>query len=299
MRYLCTNFNDKALDKERLKKWMPINMYIGGKEHSVLHLLYSRFVTMVMHELGFAPAPEPYKQFRAHGLLIRDGAKISKSKGNIINPDKYIEKFGADAIRMYLMFLGDMRQGGDWRDSGMAGMYRFIKRIYGLFNLGFKNQVNDNQDSEVEKLLHKTIKRVGEDLENLKYNTAIAKLMILVNKMQGNGCTGKQLGQFAILLAPFAPHLAEELYSQLGDKDSIFKQKWPEYDKALVKDEMINLVVQINGKLRNTIEVSADIAENGAKETALADEKIKKWTDGKEIVKVIFVQGKLVNIVVE
>ena len=330
MRYLCTDFNDKALDKGRLKKWMPVNMYIGGKEHSVLHLLYSRFVTMVMHELGYVPEPEPYRQFRAHGLLIRDGAKISKSKGNIINPDEYIEKFGADAVRLYLMFLGDMRQGGDWRDSGMAGMYRFIKRIWSLLEMVGDERRNPKSQApnskqipstksqiknlEVERLLHKTIKSVGEDLENLKYNTAIAKLMILVNKIQEEGCTREQLAAFAILLSPFAPHLAEELWSRTSpptsligkekvDKsvaveESVFKQKWPEYDKELVKDEMINLVVQVNGKLRHTITVSADITEEEAKEAALGDAKIKKWTKDKEIVKVIFVKGKLVNIVV-
>ncbi|MCU0679299.1 MAG: leucine--tRNA ligase [Planctomycetes bacterium] len=316
MRYLCTDFTDRALDKERLEKWMPVDIYIGGKEHAVLHLLYSRFVTMVMHELGLAPAAEPYKKFRAHGLLIREGAKISKSKGNIVNPDEYIERYGADAVRLYLMFLGDMRQGGDWRDTGMAGMYRFVKRVYGLWEkcqlTNSKFQINPKsppapklrrtgkiQNSEIAKLLHKTIKGVGEDLENLKYNTAIAKLMILVNAFEKEGYDREQLKKFSVLLSPFAPFLAEELWSNLGHKASVFRERWPEFDPTLVKDETIHLVVQINGKLRDTIEVTAAIGEEEAKKIALKSERIKKWLEGKEITKVIYVKGKLVNIVMK
>jgi len=328
MRYLCTDFNNKALDKKRLEKWMPVDMYIGGKEHSVLHLLYSRFVTMVMHDLGYAPEAEPYKRFRAHGLLIAEGAKISKSKGNIINPDEYIEKYGADAVRMYLMFLGDMRQGGDWQDTGMAGMSKFISKICNYFESWQKTYNKDVKDSKknieiyqesgdewpdkrISVMLHKTINKVTTDLENLKYNTAISALMIFLNYIRKEPIeTGKkfteelnltipQLEKFLVILAPFAPHLAEELWFQLGNKDSIFKQKWPKYDKDLVKDEMIELVIQVNGKLRDKLKVSADISEAKAKKLALDSEKIKKWIDGKKVIKVIFVKGKLVNIVVK
>ena len=310
MRYLCTDFNNQALDKKRLEKWMPVDMYIGGKEHSVLHLLYSRFVTMVMHDLGYTPEPEPYKRFRAHGLLIAGGAKISKSKGNIINPDEYIEKFGADAVRMYLMFLGDMRQGGDWQDKGMTGMYRFVNKIYRLLNktnskfkISNSKQIQNSkfkiQNLEINKLLHKTIKGVGEDLENLKYNTAISKLMIFVNAAQEENCSKGEFSQFSILLAPFAPHLAEELWSRLGNKESVFKQKWPKYDKNLVKDEMIELVIQVNGKVRDKLKVSADIIETEANKLAVESEKIKKWIDGKKVIKVIFIKGRLVNIVIK
>ncbi|MFH0923974.1 MAG: class I tRNA ligase family protein, partial [Candidatus Falkowbacteria bacterium] len=199
LRYLSTEFNNKALDKERLKKWMPVDMYIGGREHSVLHLLYARFVNMVLYDLGYSPEEEPFKKFRAHGLLIKDGVKMSKSKGNVINPDEYIEKYGADAVRMYLMFLGDMRQGGDWRDSGIKGMKRFVNRIYNLFNKIQDTRYKDTNKFKISnntsksdirhptsdiRNLHKTIKGVTEDLENLKFNTAISKLMILVNKLE-------------------------------------------------------------------------------------------------------------------
>jgi leucyl-tRNA synthetase len=295
MRYLCTEYDNRALDKKRLKRWMPVDMYIGGKEHSVLHLLYSRFVTMVMHELGYAPEAEPFKRFRAHGLLIAEGAKMSKSKGNVINPDEYIERYGADAVRLYLMFLGDMRQGGDWRDSGMQGMHRFVNRIYNLFaEVG-----NKNKNEAVEKLLHKTIKGVGQDLENLKYNTAISKLMVLANKFSESGCTKAEFGNFLILLAPFAPHLAEELWFELGNKDSIFKEKWPEYDSVLIKEEVITLVVQVNGKVRDNIEAEADIKEEKAKELALGSDKVKKWIKDKEIIKTVYIKNKLVNIVTQ
>ncbi|MEA2065146.1 MAG: class I tRNA ligase family protein, partial [Patescibacteria group bacterium] len=307
LRYLSTDFKDKAIDKKRLKKWMPVNMYIGGKEHSVLHLLYSRFVNMVMNELGYSPSEEPFKKFRAHGLLIKDGAKMSKSKGNIVNPDEYIEKYGADAVRMYLMFIGDMRQGGDWNDNGMAGMHKFICRVWNIFNDNIQEtrnkQVTNSKsqipNDEINKLLNKTIKGVGEDLENLKYNTAISKLMILMNKIKEVKCNKEKFGKFLILFAPFAPFMAEELWLRLGNKESVFKQKWPEYNSELVKDEIINLAVQINGKLRGTIEAKIDILEDEAKKVALENENIKKWIENKEIVKIIFVKGRLINIVVK
>ncbi|MBU0999600.1 class I tRNA ligase family protein, partial [Patescibacteria group bacterium] len=316
MRYPCTEFKDRALDKKRLKKWMSVDMYIGGKEHSVLHLLYSRFVTMVMHELGYVPEEEPYKRFRAHGLLIAGGAKISKSKGNIVNPDEYIKKYGADAVRMYLMFLGDMRQGGDWRDSGMAGMHRFVNRIYKLINKiisktekiipepsntagrQMQNAKCKMQNLPTSKLLHKTIKGVGEDLEKLKFNTAISKLMILVNMIQEQGCKKETFKKFVIMLSPFAPHLAEELWEKFGHKESVLKEKWPAYNSKLVKDEIIELVIQVNGKVRDRLEVSADISEEEAKELAIASEKIKKWIEGKNIIKIIYIKSRLVNIVI-
>jgi len=301
MRYPCTEFTNKALDKKRLRQWMPVDMYIGGKEHSVLHLLYSRFASMVMHELGYLPEAEPFKKFCAHGLLIAEGAKISKSKGNIVNPDEYIEKYGADAVRMYLMFLGDMRQGGGWQDTGIAGMSRFIKRVWTLANEIISKETGEPQ---CLKNTHKTIKKVTEDLESLKFNTAIAAIMGYINYLQDaskerNTVNKKVIEVLVKLLAPFAPYLAEELWSKLGHKESIFKEKWPEYDKKLVIDKTINLVIQVNGKLRDTIEVDADINEDEAKKVAQSSEKIKKWTSSKKIVKVIFVKGKLVNIVLK
>jgi leucyl-tRNA synthetase len=292
-RYPNIEFDDKIFDKERTKKWLPVDMYIGGHEHAVLHLLYSRFMTMFFKDLGLIDFDEPYKRFFAHGLLIREGAKISKSKGNIVNPDEYIRKFGADSVRLYLMFLGDVRLGGDWRDAGMFGMHRFVKRIWKL-----TPKIKETK-SQTENLVHKTIKKVGDDLGNLKFNTAISSLMILVNEFEKhNEIAAGDFGIFAKLISPFAPHLAEEIWSQLGHKKSIFTEKWPEFDKNLVKDETIELVVQINGKLRDKISVPADISEDEARSQALASEKVKMFLGDQEPKKVIFVKGRLINIVV-
>jgi leucyl-tRNA synthetase len=278
-------------------------MYIGGKEHTVLHLLYSRFVTMVLRDLGYFKEEEPYKRFFAHGLLIREGAKISKSKGNIVNPDEYIAKFGADSVRLYLMFLGDVRLGGDWRDSGMAGMARFVNRIWAIAQRIIKKGKKETKDSGTERAGQRVIKRVGDDLERLKFNTAIAFIMEYINSLYEFEIAKKEIGVDAIetlakIISPFAPHLAEELWNQLGYKKSIFTESWPQYDPALVKEETIELVVQINGKVRGRFSVPAEISEEEAKKMALADENIKKWLGGKEPRKIIFVKGRLVNLVI-
>ena len=312
LRYPCTEFDDRAIDKKRTEKWFPIDMYIGGREHTVLHLLYSRFVTMVLHDLGYLKEEEePYKRFFAHGLLIREGAKISKSKDNIVNPDEYIAKFGADSVRLYLMFLGDVRLGGDWRDSGMAGMARFVNRVWAIAQRIIKKGKKETKDNGAERAEQHVIKRVGDDLERLKFNTAIAFIMEYINSLYEFEIAKKEIGVDAIetlakIISPFAPHLAEELWNQLGhpstglraSKKSIFSEKWPQYDPALVREETIELVVQINGKVRGRFSVPAEISEDKAKKMALSDAAIQKWLGGQEPKKVIFVRGRLVNIVV-
>jgi len=298
-RYPSVEFKDRPFDKLRVKKWLPVDMYIGGHEHAVLHLLYSRFMTMFFKDLGLIDFEEPYKRFFAHGLLICEGAKMSKSKGNVVNPDEYIKRYGADAVRMYLMFLGDVSQGGDWRDAGMQGMFRFINRVWNLFQDRNKKGAGIKDLSMIDK----TIKKVGDDLERLSFNTAIARIMEYINWYQDNreNFNNKQHQRFfeilSLLLAPFSPHLAEELWFQLGHKESVFKQKWPKYDQKMIKEEIITLVIQVNGKLRDKIEVPADISESEAKSIALGSEKIKKWLSGKKPKKIIFIKGKLINIV--
>jgi len=299
-RYPSTEFSNKPFDKKRTKKWLPVDSYIGGKEHTVLHLLYSRFVTMVLNDLGYIDFDEPYKRFFGHGLITKDGAKMSKSKGNVVNPDEMIEKYGADTLRLYLRFLGDFSQGGDWRDSGIEGMARFVKRLWRLF---FELE-GEGSGVENVNLVDKTIKAIGEDIEKLSFNTAVARLMEFVNwtkdnQEKFNKAQAKQVKEtLAFVVAPMAPHIAEEFNASLGNKKSIFLQKWPKYDPKKIIDEMIELVVQVNGKVRDKLVVSKDITEQEATALALESNKVQKYIDNKHIKKVIYVAGRLVSVVV-
>ena len=271
-------------------------MYIGGHEHAVLHLLYTRFITMALKDLGFIDFEEPFKKFRAHGLLTKEGAKMSKSKGNVVNPDDYCQKFGADTLRTYLMFLGPFREGGGWQDLGIIGVKRFLEKVY---NLKSKVKNSSVKPGLIEKLLHQTIKKVTEDLEGSNYNTAISTLMILVNEMSKQPeIQNTKYKILLLLLAPFAPYITEELWNQLENEDSIHDQEWPVADEKLIKEEKVNLIIQINSKVRDKIEVETGISENEAKQLTLQREKVKQWISDKKIKKIIFVKGKLINIVV-
>lgn len=300
-RYPSTEFQDQPFDPGRTKKWLPVDSYIGGKEHTVLHLLYSRFVTMVFKDLGLIDFEEPYKRFFGHGLITKDGAKMSKSKGNVVNPDEIIAQYGADSVRLYLRFLGDFSQGGDWRDTGIEGMHRFIQRLWKLFH-----ELN-GQGAGVEKtqMIDKTIKVMGEDLDRLSFNTAVARLMEFVNWIRENqnefnqAQTQKIKQTLALMLAPMAPHLAEEFWSQLGNQQSIFTQPWPEYDLANVVDDEIEIVVQINGKVRDKIMIPKETAEDQVKQLSLKSEKVKPYLTGNQIAKIFYVRGRLVSIVVK
>ncbi|MEK7626985.1 MAG: leucine--tRNA ligase [Patescibacteria group bacterium] len=330
-RYVSTEFNDKPFDKARIKKWLPVNMYIGGNEHANLHLLYTRFITKVLHNLGYIDFDEPFKKFRAHGLLIKEGAKISKSKGNIINPDDYIDRYGADTLRMYLMFLGRYEEGGDFQDKGIVGIERFLNRVHDLVEIFLKQKITPtDKNSPVLKERHKTIKKVTEDIENLQFNTAISSLMEFANAAQAKPrtesfqpniliphqkietfwCGEKNIAKedieaLLILLAPFAPHLTEELWSQIypekyekNAKYSVHKEKWPEYDIELTKEKTFDMVIQINGKMRGIFNAEIGISEDAAKKIALQDNKIQSCIAGKNIKKIIFIKDKLINIVI-
>jgi len=295
-------------DPELTKKWLPVSMYTGGAEHSVLHLMYARFVTMALHDFGFLPFDEPFSTFFAHGLVIKDGAKMSKSKGNVVNPDEYIAKYGADALRMYLLFMGPFTDGGDFRDTGMEGMDRFIGRIWRLLTTS-ANISPEESDEIIHRQLQMAIARVTDDLSKRRYNTAIAALMEFVNTASGDKkrISWKDAKDFVKLLAPFVPHVAEELWLRLttqGEEipssyQTVHKQQWPMYDKSLLIDSTIQFVIQVNGKMRETIPVSREDGENQEKvETmARASEKVQKFfiTPPK---KVIFVKNKLINFVV-
>lgn len=311
-RYPSAKSKNKAFDKNLIKKWLPVDMYIGGQEHAVLHLMYSRFITMALRDLGFINIEEPFKKFRAHGLLTKEGAKMSKSKGNVVNPDDYYKKYGADTLRTYLMFLGPFIQGGDWQDKGIIGIKRFLNKAWNLqtklkpqapeLSKEAKGQEEDLSSSpknpKMEVLVQKTIKKVTEDIEGLKYNTAISALMVLTNGLAKEKELSVKYYQLLIaLLSPFAPYLAEELWQKAGGKDSIHNQKWPKYDSRLTKEKKVILVIQVNGKIRDKVEVEANISEEKAKELAISREKIKNRLLDKKVKKVIFIPGKLINIV--
>jgi leucyl-tRNA synthetase len=301
LRYTSTDIDSIYYDIDRVKKWLPVNIYIGGAEHAVLHLLYARFVTMVLADLKLTDFEEPFTTFFAHGLIIKDGAKMSKSKGNVVVPDEYIGKYGADTLRMYLMFLGQFSQGGDFRDTGIEGMNRFVKRVWKLMN---SVSLNEEEDPEVLKFLHKTIKGVTEDLSKLSYNTAIAKLMEFYNEVAHRESLAKStVEDFLKLIAPFAPHLTEEIYQMkiLSDKEferSIHLSSWPEYKEEYLKEDTVTVVIQVNGKRRAEVTIDAAGFNNQQMVEERGYEELGDRVNRSEVKKVIYVPGKILNLVV-
>ena len=298
LRYPSTEFDDRPWDGERTKTWLPVSTYIGGNEHAVLHLLYSRFVTMALQELGHVHFEEPFPKLRAHGLIIKDGAKMSKSRGNVVIPDAYIQKWGADTIRMYLMFLGPFQEGGDFRDTGIVGIRRFLEKIWSTVH---DVAATDQQPlpAEVRRKLHETIRKVTVDTERLDYNTAIAAMMEYVNLVREQGAGSRQaLEPLLVMLAPYAPHLAEELWAVLGHDRTIFAASWPGYDEALAAAGQVEIVVQVNGKVRGRVTVSRGASEAHVLEQALKDQSVRKFVDGNPVRKTIYVQDRLLNLVV-
>ena len=280
-------------EKKLTKKWLPVNMYIGGHEHAVLHLLYTRFITMALKDMGHIEFEEPFKKFRAHGLITKEGIKMSKSKGNVVNPDEYFVKYGADTVRTYLMFIGPLAEGGDWSDRGIVGISRFFNRLWSFVE-EYKNPKKES--SELEVLKNRTIKKVTEDLENLRYNTAIAALMEYSNAFHKLVPTKKQFSALLILLSPFAPHLAEELWSKFN-KGSCHDQPWPKYDPKALQEKVVRLVVQVNGRVRDILLVSPTISEKEVVALALAQDKVKKWFPKGKPKNVVFVKGRILNLV--
>jgi leucyl-tRNA synthetase len=296
LRYPSATRSDVAFDTDLTKRWLPVDSYIGGNEHAVLHLLYSRFVTMVMKDAGHIDFEEPFTRFRAHGMIIREGAKMSKSKGNVINPDVYMEEWGADAFRMYLMFLGPYEEGGDFRDQGISGVRRFLDRLWASVR---DARTDVATDMHVTRQLHRTIKKVGEDSANLSYNTAIAAMMECLNHVRsGDRAVHRdEVLPLVQLVAAYAPHFAEECWELLGHTGSVFDAGWPTFDPALLVDDEVELVVQVNGKVRGKLRVPVDVTQEDAMAAAMADAGVARFVVG-EIKKVIFVPKRLLNIVV-
>ncbi|HKJ93721.1 MAG TPA: leucine--tRNA ligase [Longimicrobiales bacterium] len=302
LRYPSASVDDAAMDAALTKKWLPVDMYIGGEEHAVLHLLYSRFVTMVLHDLGHLDFEEPYQVFRKHGLIIKEGAKMSKSRGNVVVPDEYIERWGADTIRTYLMFLGPFQEGGDFRDEGIQGPYGFLSRLWDSIvpadALG-----GAPLSGSLEQKLHATIEKVTRDIGALSYNTAIAALMEYLNAVRegGRSANRSEVEPLVPLVAPFAPHIAEELWQRLGHAESLFTRgavHWPDYDPAKATADEVELVVQVNGKVRAKLTMPRGTAEDDARTAALADENVQRFLDGKSVRKVVYVPDRLLNLVV-
>jgi leucyl-tRNA synthetase len=286
-------------DQALTKKWLPVDMYIGGNEHAVLHLLYSRFLTMVLHDLGYLDFEEPYEKFRALGLIIHKGAKMSKSRGNVVNPNDYLDSYGADTLKMYLLFIGPFDQGGDFSDRAIAGMFRFLQRVWVLVQ-EIKNSPTKSASKEAERQTHNLIKKVTEEFEGLKFNTSIAHLMEFVNfaYKHKNEIDLANLKSFVLLISPFAPFLAEELWEELGAAGSIHLQAWPEFNPALTVEEKRTLIIQVNGKFRDKLEIEPDLSEEQVSRLVLDRDKVKSYTVGKNVKKTIYVKNKLFNLVV-
>ena len=297
LRYPSSDRADVPWDPELTRKWLPVDMYIGGAEHSVLHLLYSRFICMALHDLGHLDFEEPFPKFRAHGLIIKDGAKMSKSRGNVVNPDEYIDRYGADTLRMYLMFLGPYDQGGDFSDQGIGGVYRFLHRLWSLVT---ERQLDDGEPPlEAQRALHRTLKKVTEDLESLKYNTAIAALMEYLNRLQRQPSVyRREVEGFLLMLAPLAPFISEELWARIGGPFSVHQQPWPAFDPALAALEKLAIPVQVNGRTREVIEVAVDAGEDEVKALALASERVQRHLGRRPIKRLIYVPNRLVNLVI-
>jgi leucyl-tRNA synthetase len=296
LRYPSADHDDVPFTPEMIKRWLPVTSYIGGNEHAVLHLMYSRFITMVLHDMGYLHFEEPFTKFRAHGHIIREGAKMSKTKGNIVNPDQYFEHWGADAFRMYLMFLGPFQEGGDFRDAGISGVRSFLNRLW----LAVVDARKDGApDTDVLRKLHQTIHKVGEDTAKLSYNTAIAAMMEYMNTLRKGDRAPhvEEVRPLVQLAAPYAPHLAEELWERLGGTQSVMDAGWPAFDASLAREDAIQLAVQVNGKLRGTVSVPREIDQEAAVAAAMAEPQIAKFVTSTPR-KVVFVPGRLLNLVV-
>jgi len=311
LRYASPHYKEAAFEPNNVKHWLPVDLYTGGAEHAVMHLFYARFFTKAIRDMGLVDFGEPFTRLFNQGIIIAEKRKMSKSRGNVVNPDAYVAELGADAVRAYLMFIGPWEQGGEWDDSGISGISRWLKRLWGLVLDGYEwNESAGGQvraERELERLTHQTIRRVTQDLERLRFNTMVAALMEFTNhltRVREEGAVSATAWHLAIdslllLLAPTVPHLAEELWQQTGHEYSIHNQSWPKWNEALAKEEEITLVVQVNGKLRDRLTVPASVTEDEAKKLALESQRVRPHIEGRQVAQVVYVPGRLVNLVVK
>lgn len=308
LRYLSPKDDEKPFDRGLVNRWFPVDQYIGGVEHAILHLLYSRFITKVLHDLGYVDFNEPFKALFTQGMIIKNGAKMSKSKGNVVSPDALIEKYGSDTMRLYTLFIGPPEKDAEWNDRAVEGAYRFLGRLWRLVDklrTAGERADGTDKDRDLERKTHQTIKKVTRDIEgDFKFNTAISSVMELVNAVYAlldkkySPSAREATEAVILLLAPFVPHIAEELWQKLGRSPSIFGQPWPVYDEAKAKEDMLVVPVMINNRLRSRITVEAAAGEDTVKQAALSDKKAKAWIGKNKVKKLIVVPGKLVNIIV-
>ncbi|MGB8226815.1 MAG: leucine--tRNA ligase, partial [Sedimentisphaerales bacterium] len=304
LRYLDAHNDMAGWDKNKEKYWMPVDLYIGGAEHAVLHLLYSRFWHKLLYDLGYVSSPEPFTKLVNQGMILgEDNQKMSKSRGNVVNPDKVITDYGADSMRLYEMFMGPLEAVKPWNTQGVEGVHRFLNKLWrivideqtGELNSGIKDI---DPDEETQRILHQTIKKVTLDIENFRFNTAISQMMIFVNHLSRLEAKPKKtIEAFVLIVAPFAPHIAEELWQMLGSKNTLVYEKWPKFDENLAREKEIELAVQVLGKIKDKITVSIDADEEEIKQKALACPKVASAIEGKQIKKMIIIKSRLVNIV--
>jgi leucyl-tRNA synthetase len=293
LRFCSPQFAEGPFDKEEAAYWMPVDQYIGGIEHAILHLLYARFFTKFFQDLGMLGFSEPFERLLTQGMVLKDAAVMSKSKGNIVDPDAIISRYGADTLRLFILFAAPPEAELEWDDSGIEGAFKFLNRIWRI-----KDNLKEKSPVALIRIMHKTIRKVSEDFQNFKFNTAIASLMEFTNAIYLSGADKEVFSTLLLLLSPIAPHLCEELWEALGNQQGIFKAYWPQYDPAMLVEETLVMVVQVNGKLRLKMQVPADISEEKLKALVLTEEKLSPWIQGKVIRKIIVVPKKLVNIVV-
>ena len=322
LRYMDPKNAKSLVDPKIEKYWSPVDFYIGGAEHATRHLIYARFWHKFLYDLKLVPTKEPYKKRTAHGMILaEDGEKMSKSRGNVINPDEIIKLYGADTLRIYEMFIGPFDQTVVWNTNSIIGSRRFVEKVWRLgqriASPGTYAQVLGSPSpsarpdhsqkytgsASFQTLLHKTIKKVTEDIESMSFNTAISSMMILANEMDSASAEGKDVTKndfklFLQILSPFAPHVAEELWSELGEKQSINKSKWPKWDEKKIIEDKIKIAIQVNGKVRAEIMISKDMSEEEVKSLSLKEENVMTWIKDKEIKRFIYISGRVINIVV-
>jgi leucyl-tRNA synthetase len=308
LRYLSPKDSTVGWTEEEEKYWMPVDLYVGGVEHAVLHLLYSRFWQHVLHDLGHVSTREPFQRLVNQGMILgEDHQKMSKSRGNVVNPDDMIKEYGADTLRMYEMFMGPLEQVKPWNTQSMVGVYKFLNKVWNLFideEGNLKSTICADEEveygqTEIERLCHRTVKKVGNDIDSMKFHTAIAAMMSFTNEAATAERIPRRVAEkFVLALSPFAPHIGEELWQRLGNNDTLAYHVWPEHDAELVKEDTVTIAVQVNGKLRDTIEVAVDADKDAILEAAKASSKVQAYLEGKDVKREIVVPKRLVNFVV-